>query len=400
LCNFNPQKLLKFSFGEPGNGISFEALKALKKIKKAQMNNVKSIHDLGQSIWLDFFDRELMDSGKLQKLIDEDGLTGITSNPSIFEKAVDSSSDYDEDIRTFAAKGKNNEEIFFGFAVNDIQRAADILKPVYDKAKGTDGFVSLEVSPHLANDTEGTINQARQLWKSVSRENVMIKIPGTKEGLVAIKKCISEGININITLLFGLPRYREVTEAYISGLEERVKNNQPIDHIASVASFFLSRIDVMLDPVLKEKKLDNLVGEIAIDSAKEAYQIFKEVFFGDRFRNLEKQGAKKQKVLWASTSTKDPSFSDVKYVEALIGPDTIDTLPLETIDAFRDHGKAVDHLENNLVQAKQELNQLKENGINIDDITQKLEEEGVQKFNKAYDSLLKAIDSKKKKQMA
>ncbi len=364
------------------------------------MNNVKSIHDLGQSIWLDFFDRELMDSGKLQQLIDEDGLTGITSNPSIFEKAVDSSSDYDEDIRTLASEGKNNEEIFFGFAVNDIQRAADILKPVYDKAKGTDGFVSLEVSPHLANDSEGTINQARQLWKSVDRNNVMIKIPGTKEGLVAIKQCIKEGININVTLLFGLPRYREVTEAYISGLEERVKNNKPIDHIASVASFFLSRIDVMLDPVLKEKKLDNLVGEIAIDSAKEAYQIFKEVFFGDRFRNLEKQGAKKQKVLWASTSTKDPSFSDVKYVEALIGPDTIDTLPLETIEAFRDHGKATDHLENNLLQAKQELNQLKENGINIDDITQKLEEEGVQKFNKAYDSLLKAIDSKKKKQMA
>lgn len=364
------------------------------------MNNVKSIHDLGQSIWLDFFDRELMDSGKLQKLIDEDGLAGITSNPSIFEKAVASSSDYDEDIRKFAAEGKNNEQIFLGFAVNDIQRAADILKPVYDKAKGTDGFVSLEVSPHLANDTEGTINQARQLWKSVGRKNVMIKIPGTKEGLAAIKKCISEGININITLLFGLPRYREVTEAYISGLEERVKNNQPIEHIASVASFFLSRIDVMLDPVLKEKKLDNLVGEIAIDSAKEAYQIFKEVFFGDRFRNLEKHGAKKQKVLWASTSTKDPSFSDVKYVEALIGPDTINTLPLETIEAFRDHGKAVDRLENNLVQARQELNQLKENGINIDDVTQKLEEEGVQKFNKAYDSLLKAIDSKKKKQMA
>jgi len=364
------------------------------------MNNVKSIHDLGQSIWLDFFDRELMDSGKLQQLIDEDGLTGITSNPSIFEKAVDSSSDYDEDIRTLAAEGKNNEEIFFGFAVNDIQRAADILKPVYDKAKGTDGFVSLEVSPHLANDSQGTINQARQLWKAVDRKNVMIKIPGTKEGLVAIKKCIKEGININITLLFGLPRYREVTEAYISGLEERLKNNEPIDHIASVASFFLSRIDVMLDPVLKEKKLDNLVGEIAIDSAKEAYQIFKDVFFADRFRNLEKQGARKQKVLWASTSTKDPSFSDVKYVEALIGPDTINTLPLETIEAFRDHGKAVDDLENNLVQSKQELNQLKENGINIDDITQKLEEEGVQKFNKAYDSLLKAIDSKKKKQMA
>jgi transaldolase/transaldolase/glucose-6-phosphate isomerase len=341
-----------------------------------------------------------MDSGKLQKLIVEDGLAGITSNPSIFQKAVDSSSDYDEDIRKLASEGKSNEEIFFGFAVNDIQRAADTLKPVYDDAKGTDGFVSLEVSPHLANDTEGTIKQARQLWKSVDRKNVMIKIPGTKEGLKAIRQCISEGININITLLFGLPRYREVTEAYLSGLEDRLKNHQPIDHIESVASFFLSRIDVMLDPVLKEKNLNNLVGEIAIDSAKEAYQIYKEVFFSERFRNLEKQGAHKQKVLWASTSSKDPSFSDVKYVEALIGPDTINTLPLETIEAFRDHGKAAANLENNLLQTRQQLTQLKENGINIDEITQKLEEEGVQKFNKAYDSLLKAIDSKKKKQMA
>lgn len=364
------------------------------------MNKVKSIHDLGQSIWLDFFDRELMDSGKLQQLIDEDGLCGITSNPSIFEKAVTSSSDYDEDIRKLAGEGKSNEEIFFGFAVNDIQRAADILKPVFDKAKGNDGFVSLEVSPHLANDTQGTVNQARQLWKAVNRKNVMIKIPGTKEGLQAIRQCISDGININVTLLFGLPRYREVTEAYISGLEDRVKSNQPIDHLASVASFFLSRIDVMLDPILKEKKLDKLVGEIAIDSAKEAYHIFKEVFFSERFRELEKKGAKLQKVLWASTSTKDPSFSDVKYVEALIGPDTIDTLPLETIEAFRDHGVAKDDLENNLMKATQELEKLKENGINIDEITQKLEEEGVQKFNKAYDSLLKAIDSKKKKQMA
>ncbi|MEO8720391.1 MAG: transaldolase [Ginsengibacter sp.] len=364
------------------------------------MNNVKSIHDLGQSIWLDFFDRELMDSGKLQKLIDEDGLTGITSNPSIFQKAVESSSDYDEDIKTLAAEGKNNEEIFFGFAVNDIRRAADILKPVYDKAKGTDGFVSLEVSPHLANDTEGTIKQAQELWKSVDRKNVMIKIPGTKEGLAAIKKCTSEGININITLLFGLPRYREVTEAYISGLEERLKNNQPIDHIESVASFFLSRIDVMVDPILKEKKLDHLVGEIAIDSAKEAYQIFKEVFYSERFKTLEKKGAKKQKVLWASTSAKDPSFSDVKYVEALIGPDTINTLPLETIDAFRDHGKALDHLENDLMKSRQHLAQLGENGIDIDDVTQKLEEDGIQKFNKAYASLISAIDSKKKKQFA
>ncbi|HEY5463143.1 MAG TPA: transaldolase [Hanamia sp.] len=364
------------------------------------MNNLQQIHDLGQSIWLDSFDRKLMDSGELQKLIDEDSLCGITSNPSIFEKAVSSSSDYDDDVRKLASEGKNNEEIFFGFAASDIQRATDILKPVYDEANGTDGFVSLEVSPHLANDTEGSIKQARELWKTVGRKNVMIKIPGTKEGLAAIRQCISEGININITLLFGLPRYKEVTEAYISGLEDRLKNNQPIDHIASVASFFLSRIDVLLDPILKEKKLDNLVGEIAIASAKKAYEMYKEVFFGDRFRNLENKGAKKQKVLWASTSSKDPSFSDVKYVEALIGPDTVNTLPMETIDAFRDHGKAADHLENNLMKATQELQQLKDNGINIDELTQQLEEEGVQKFNKAYGTLLNAIDEKKKKQLA
>jgi transaldolase len=364
------------------------------------MNKVKNIHDLGQSIWLDFFDRELMNRGKLQKLIDEDGLSGITSNPSIFEKAVTTSSDYDEDIRKMADEHKSNEEIFFGFATRDIRQAADILKPTYDQSKGTDGFVSLEVSPHLANDTNSTIKQAVQLWKTLDRANVMIKIPGTKEGIPAIRKCISEGVNVNITLLFGLDRYKEVAEAYISGLEDRVKCNQPIDHIASVASFFLSRIDVMIDPILKEKKLDKLVGEIAIASAKKAYQIYKDVFFSDRFRNLEKKGAKKQKVLWASTSSKDPSFSDVKYVETLIGPDTINTLPLATIDAFRDHGKPVSDLESNLMKANEELKQLADNGISIDNITQKLEEEGVEKFNKAYEVLLKAIDSKKMKQLA
>lgn len=358
------------------------------------MNNLQNIHDLGQSIWLDSFDRKLMDSGELQKLIDEDSLSGITSNPSIFEKAVSASADYDEDIK-ISGEQKSDEEIFFAFAASDIKRAADILKPVYEKSDGSDGFVSLEVSPHLANDTGGTINQARELWKTVDCKNVMIKIPGTKEGLPAIRKCISEGININITLLFGLDRYREVAEAYISGLEDRLKNNEPIDQIASVASFFLSRIDVMIDPILKEKKLDSLVGEIAIASAKNAYQIYKEIFFSERFRNLETKGAKKQKLLWASTSSKDPAFSDVKYVEALIGANTINTLPMETIDAFRDHGKAQDRLENDLDKAKKDLEILENNGINIDDITQKLEVEGVEKFNKAYAQLLKAIGSKK-----
>ncbi|MGN6339604.1 MAG: transaldolase [Ginsengibacter sp.] len=364
------------------------------------MNNVKNIHEHGQSIWLDFFDRELMNNGKLQKLIDEDGLSGITSNPSIFEKAIKGSSDYDEDIKKLSQQDKSNEEIFFGFATEDIRRAADILKPVFDEAKGTDGFVSIEVSPLLANDTQGTIKQARELWKTVGRKNVMIKIPGTKEGLAAIRQCISEGININITLLFGIPRYLEVTDAYLSGLEDRLKNNQSIDHIESVASFFLSRIDVMLDPILKEKKLDDLVGEVAIASAKVAYEKYKDVFFGERFKRLEKLGAKKQKVLWASTSTKDPSFSDVKYVEALIGPNTINTLPLETIEAFRDHGKVQDHLENNLMHSKMVLQKLKENDIDIDEVTQKLEEEGVQKFNKSYETLLKAIESKRSKQTA
>ncbi len=359
------------------------------------MNKVKQIKDFGQSIWLDSFDRKLMDSGTLQKLIDEDGLSGITSNPSIFEKAIKGSADYDADIKKLSGEQKSDEEIFFSIAIQDIQRATDILKPVFDEAKGTDGFVSMEVSPHLANDTDGTIKQAKDLWKKIDRKNVMIKIPATQEGIPAIQNCVADGININITLLFGLERYREVTEAYITGLEERLKKNLPINNIQSVASFFLSRIDVLIDPILKEKKLDEMVGEVAIASAKKAYEIYKTVFFSDRFRELEKKGASKQKVLWASTSAKDPSFSDVKYVEALIGPNTINTLPMETIEAFRDHGKIADHLENNLLKANNLLNQLSENGINLDELTEQLEKEGVENFNKAYDSLLKAVGEKK-----
>lgn len=364
------------------------------------MNNLTKIKDLGQSIWLDFFDRELINNGLLQKLIDEDCLSGITSNPTIFENAVISSRDYDDDIRKFAVEQKNNEEIFFEFAVKDIKRAADILRPVYEKSKGYDGFVSMEVSPHLAYDTDGSIKQAVKLWKLINRENVMIKIPGTKDGLSAIRKCVSEGININITLLFGLERYREVTDAYISGLEDRIKAKLPIDHIASVASFFLSRIDVLIDPILRKAGFDKLVGEVAIASAKEAYQIYKEVFQSNRFNKLEKHGVKKQKVLWASTGTKDPSFSDVKYVETLIGPDTINTLPLKTIAAFREHGRVTNSLEDNLFYVKQVLQQLKDNAINIELITQKLEEEGVEKFNKAYDKLLNAIEIKKRENIS
>lgn len=361
------------------------------------MNPLNKILQHGQSIWLDLLDREIMESGKLQSLIDDDDLRGLTSNPSIFEKAISGSSDYDDDIAKLSKTADNNPAIFFDMAIKDIQQAADIFKPVYDKAGGKDGFVSLEVSPHLANDTDGTIEQARDLWKRVNRKNVMIKIPGTKQGLPAIRECLREGININVTLLFGLPRYREITEAFMGGLEDRLNEGNSIEDISSVASFFLSRIDVMVDPMLEEKGAQNLKGKIAIASAKKAYQTYLDMISSDRFKKLEENGAQRQRVLWASTSTKDPSFSDVLYVETLIGKDTINTLPMETIDAFRDHGKVADTLTQNLDDAKKAMDDLESKGIDIDKITQKLEVEGIEKFNKAYDELLKSINDQKHK---
>ena len=361
------------------------------------MNPLNKIQNHDQSIWLDLLDREIMDSGKLKRLIEEDDLRGLTSNPSIFEKAINGSSDYDKDIEKFSKDTDNNSEIFLNMAISDIQRAADIFKPVFDKTHRKDGFVSLEVSPYLALDTDGTIEQARDLWKRVDRKNVMIKIPGTKQGLPAIRECLREGININVTLLFGLPRYREITEAFMGGLEDRLKEGNSIKDVASVASFFLSRIDVLVDPMLKEKNADNLVGKVAIASAKMAYQIYLEMIGSDRFKKLEEKGAQPQRVLWASTSTKDPSFSDVLYVETLIGKDTINTLPMETIDAFRDHGKVTDSLTDGIEEAQKTLDELKQKGIDIDQITQKLEDEGIEKFNKAYDKLLKSIADQKKK---
>jgi transaldolase len=361
-------------------------------------NKIKQIGNFGQSIWLDFFDREIMVTGKLKKMIEEDGISGVTSNPSIFEKAIRSGSDYDADIIALSQDNRSEEDAFLNLAVKDIRQAADLFKNVYKKSNGQDGFVSLEVSPGLAHDMEGTIEQANRLWKAVDRKNVMIKIPSTVEGLMAIRKCISEGININITLLFGLPRYQDVIEAYLSGLEDRVKANESIDQIASVASFFLSRIDVMVDPVLQTNGLDTLKGRVAIASAKKAYEIYKEAFSSERFKALESKGAKRQRVLWASTSTKDPAFSDVKYVASLIGPETINTVTLETLDAFRDHGRAENCLEDNIGEATKVLAQLKENNISIDAITQKLEEDGIEKFNKAYNGILEAMKEKRIRQ--
>ncbi len=362
-----------------------------------ETNKVKQIHSLGQSIWLDFIDRDIIASGKLKQLIDEDGVCGVTSNPAIFEKAITGSSDYDDEIRTLSESDKTNEEIFFGLAITDIKNATDVFKGVFDEAKGADGFVSLEVSPFLALDTEGTIKQAEQLWKAVDRKNVMIKIPGTKPGLEAIRKSIAKGININVTLLFGLPRYEEVAEAYISGLEDHLAAGHSIGHISSVASFFLSRIDVLVDPMLDEKGLGDLKGEIAIASAKKAYEIYKRVFSGPRWEALASKGAKVQRLLWASTSSKNPAFKDTKYVEALIGADTVDTVPLETIEAFRDHGIAANTLENDLDKATEALDRLKKGGIDIDKITQQLEDEGIEKFNKPFEKLLQAIEDQKSK---
>lgn len=361
------------------------------------MNSLNKVRNLDQSIWLDLLDREIMNSGKLQSLIDNDDLRGLTSNPSIFEKAISGSSDYDEDIIQLSKTQDDNSAIFFDLAIADIQRAADFFKPVYDKTDGEDGFVSLEVSPYLARDTDGTIQQARELWKRVDRKNVMIKIPGTKQGLIAIRECLREGININVTLLFGLPRYREITEAFMGGLEDRLKEGNSIKEVSSVASFFLSRIDVMIDPMLQEKGAENLKGKIAIVSAKKAYQIYLEMIASDRFKKLEENGAQKQRVLYASTGTKDPSFSDVLYVESIIGKDTINTLPMETIDAFRDHGIAAETLTTNLDEANKAMEELKNKGIDIDKVTQKLEDEGIEKFNQAYEKLIKSIDAQKRK---
>ena len=361
------------------------------------MNPLNEIRNLDQSIWLDLLDREIMNSGKLKSLIDTDDLRGLTSNPSIFEKAISGSSDYDEDITEISKRENDNSVIFFDMAIADIQRAADLFKPVYDKTAGKDGYVSLEVSPYLALDTDGTIAQARELWKKVNRKNVMIKIPGTKQGLPAIRECLREGININVTLLFGIPRYIEITEAFMGGLEDRLKEGNSIEGIASVASFFLSRIDVMVDPLLEEKGLEKRKGKVAIASAKKAYQLYLNMISSDRFKALQAKGAASQRILFASTSTKDPAFSDVLYVEILIGKDTINTLPMETIDAFRDHGKAAETLIQNIEEADAIMEELKNKGISIDTITEKLEAEGIEKFNQAYEKLIKSIDNQKRK---
>jgi transaldolase len=366
-------------------------------------NPLLVLESYGQSIWLDYLRRASLENGEFKHWIEEDGVGGLTSNPSIFEKAIAGSHDYDDAIRAMALEGRSVEGIYQALTIQDIQHAADLFRPTYDRLDGADGFVSLEVSASLAHDTAGTIAEARQLWGLVNRPNLFIKVPATKAGLPAIRQLIGEGINVNITLLFGLPRYREVAEAYLSGLEMLAAGGRSLNRMASVASFFLSRIDVLIDPQLEKIKLQGgshaekaagLRGQAAIASAKVASQIYAEIFGSERFRKLAQKGARTQRLLWASTGTKNPEYSDVKYVEPLIGPDTINTLPVETLNAYRDHGDPALRLGEGAQAACQVLEDMQQVGIDLDAVTQQLEDEGVAKFVNATDQLMAALSQK------
>src|ERR1700737_1175555 len=371
------------------------------------MNPVKALENHGQSVWLDFLARGFVAKGELQKLIDTDGVKGVTSNPSIFEKAIGSSDEYDGAIAK-ALKGGDRPvaDLFEQLAVEDIQHAADVWRPVYDRLKGEDGFVSLEVSPYLAMDTKGTIAEAERLWEDVSRRNLMVKVPATPEGLPAIQHLIGEGISINITLLFAQQVYVQVAEAYLAGLEKYVAGGGDPSHVASVASFFVSRIDSAVDKQLDEKiaranhptekeRLAALKGKVAIANAKLAYQEYKRLFSGARWDKLKAKGAKPQRLLWASTGTKNKDYSDVLYVEELIGPNTVNTVPPATLDAFRDHGKPRDSLEQNIEDARRVLEELEKSGVSLDAITAELVKDGVKQFADAADKLYGAVAHKR-----
>lgn len=369
------------------------------------MNALNKIRSFDQSIWLDFIRRKILINGELEKLIHDDDLRGVTSNPAIFEKAIGGSDDYDGTIRSLALAGKSAEEIYTDLAVADVQHACDLFRPLYDTNDNSgDGYVSLEVGPNLINDTEGTIEEGLRFWKAVDRPNVMIKVPATLEGLPAIRKLISEGVNVNVTLIFGLERYEAVAEAYIAGLEDRVKAGGSIEKIASVASFFLSRIDVLIDPKLEEmakqggekgQLAESLVGEVALASAKQAFQLYKGIFSGERWATLEEKGAVTQRLLWASTGNKNPKYDDLKYVANLVGPRTVNTIPVETLDIFREKGEPSDQLEQGVEHAQEVLRKFPETGLHLAELTQFLEEDGGKKFKEPFAKLIDSIEKKR-----
>ena len=375
---------------------------------KATKNPLRQLLDYGQSMWLDYIRRDLFTTGKLKQLIDEDGLRGMTSNPSIFEKAIGESSLYDDILKSLAGrKDLDTTAKFEQIAIRDIQDAADALRGVYEESKFRDGYVSLEVSPYLALKTQETIDEARRLWKTVKRDNVMIKVPGTAQGLPAIRQLIGEGLNINITLLFAQEVYEKVAEAYIAGLEEFAGRGGNLKKMASVASFFISRIDTLVDSKIEEKLkattdtkqqalLKSLLGKVAIANGKLTYQRYQRIFSGPRWQALAAKGAQTQRVLWASTSTKNPNYRDVIYVEELIGPDTVNTMPPATIDAFRDHGKVRKSLTEDVAGAARVMDDLARGGISIEEVTDKLTQDGVKLFADAFDKLLAAVEKNTK----
>jgi transaldolase len=369
-------------------------------------NPLRELEALGQSLWLDDIDRGHLRSGLFERLINEEGLSGATGNPTIFEHAIDHGTAYDEQMRQLIAQGKDAQTIYETLAMTDVRQVADLLRPIYDRTEGQDGFVSIEVSPYLAQDTEGTLAEVRRFWHTIDRPNLMVKIPSTSAGIPAIRQAIALGININITLIFSIENYLQVAEAYLGALEERIAAGKDINRIASVASFFVSRVDVLVDKLLEDKikavgasaqqqKLKALEGKAAIANARLAYQEFKRLFGEPRFAALKQRGARVQRPLWASTSTKNPAYRDVLYVEELIGPDTVNTMPLTTIERFREHGKVRLSIEDQLREAKAQLAALADAGIHYDEITRQLQEEGVQKFIDSFQKLFQCIDKKR-----
>jgi transaldolase len=368
-------------------------------------NRLQRLHDQGVSIWLDFIERSMLRNGDLERRIREDLLTGMTSNPTIFEKALAEGSAYDDQIRT-APGDFTAMELFELVSTTDVRDACDIFRDVYDKEKGADGFVSIEVSPAAAHDLLGTVSEAQRLWSTVDRPNVFVKVPGTLEGADATRRLIASGININITLLFSLDAYRRVIDAYMAGLEERVAAGKDIKSIASVASFFVSRVDTEVDKRLdalaktassdQRKQIDSLRGKAAIANAKLAYKIFQQEFSSPRWKKLETKGANVQRVLWASTSTKNPAYRDVMYVEQLIGPHTVNTMPPQTVDAFRDHGNIERTVDKDVGAAERVIRDLGQLGISIDDVTEKLLVDGLASFQKSYDTLIAGLSKKTK----
>ena len=364
---------------------------------------LRELNTFGQSVWLDNLSRPLIRSGELKRLVEEDGISGVTSNPAIFNKAMTGGDAYDEAMTALARDGRSTTAIYEELAMTDIREACDVLRPVYDRTDGGDGFVSLEVSPHLAADTQGTIDEARRLWRDVDRRNLMIKIPGTPEGVPAIAACLEQGISVNVTLLFSLQAHEAVIDAHMQALEARAARGEELRSVSSVASFFLSRIDVKLDRQLdvlvadgrQADKARSLLGQVAVANAKLAYRLWQGKMDTDRWRALAAAGARVQRPLWASTSTKNPDYPDVMYVEPLIGEHTVNTLPDETIDAFRDHGKAAASITQGVDQAQAIMADLAGLGIDIHQVTDELVREGIQKFVTPFDELLAALNAKR-----